>query len=230
MSFLSVAQDVALAVGIDVPSAVLGSSTREHLELASHIKRSARGIRDACDWQVLSKLGTNTGDGSTTAFDLPSDFHRLPKDAQVWSSRLDAPFRQVVSHDQWLDLETRQYDFVQGVYTILGGQMLIKPAMESTETATFYYQTRNIWSVGGTPGETPTADTDTFRLDEELLTLRSVWFWKQRKNLPYAEDMAEAEQAMALAIARDRGASGVTIGRSGTLVDAHLAYPKAITV
>ena len=58
-----------------------------------------------------------------------------------------------------------------------------------------------------------TADSDTFRLDEELLKLGIVWQWKASKGYPYAEDMANYEKQMNACLQKDAGSKPIVSGR-----------------
>lgn len=230
MSLLTVAQDVALKVGLEKPSAVASSTDREHQELLSFINEVALQMVDAHDWEVLKTLQTETGDGSTTEFDLPSDFLRFPKDQRIWSSRIETPFTHIASSDQWLELDVRSYEFVIGAWTKIGGQIGIKPAMTSTETAKYYYITDKFAESSGGTGKTAfDADDDVFKLSERVLRLGTVWYWKHSKQLPadYDEDIFRA--ALGKAISEDKGARHITIGRNRVRSGVSIAYPKTIT-
>lgn len=229
MTALTVCQGVASVVGIEIPSAVMASTETEHIQLADLLTECGRRMLDAHDWQLLKRSKTLTGDGSTTAFDLPSDYHRMPKDGRLWSSRLDGPLWHVFSHDEWLELEVRSYEFVAGAWTILGGQIHVKPAMASDETAQFYYQSNLLWNDGSSNAAEPMADTDTFRLDERLLRLAMIWAWKHHKGLPYAEDMQTYEIALAQAVGRDYGPRALRAGRRRRHEGVSLSYPQEIS-
>ena len=229
MTILSVAQQVALKIGVTPPTVLYTSIERTDLELQAVAAEAAARIRDAHDWQGLKKLGTFTGNGTTTAFDVPSDFHRLPKEMHLWSSSEECAKTYVASHDRWLELDVRSFDVVEGMWTYLGGQILIKPAMSVGETAKFYYQRNTIVRTsGGTLQADFIADTDSFVLDERLLKLAMIWEWKSSKNLPYAEDMANYEYALSSAVERDRGPRILAVGKSRMPSGVDIAYPRRI--
>lgn len=227
MSFLSVCQDASLRIGIDRPTAVLGSSTREHLELAQIVREAAERIMDAHDWQTLTRLSTHTGDGSATAFDLPSDFANMSADARVWSSRLRQPFA-AFSRDEWLDYENRNVQFVYGAWVKIGDQINIKPVMASGETAKYYYQSNLVWNDGSSNIATPVSDDDTFRLSDRLLMLASVWQWKQLKGLAFDQDYMDYERALGHEIDKDRGPRAILFGEDSLPRDVRVSYPWVV--
>lgn len=226
MSILSVAEAVALKIGIEVPGALYTSTEREHVELRGVLAEAAERVLCAHDWQRNKARGVITGDGTTEEWPLPSDFFRWPKDARMWSSRIETAMTFVPSADDWLQLEVHNFEAVQNLWTRIGNKILIRPALGAGETAQYYYQSRNVIS-GGTKAAF-TADTDTFDLGERLLKLASIWEWKSGKNLPYAEDMANYEHALAEAIGQDGGPRTLAIGRKRGARMGTVSYPQRI--
>lgn len=225
---LQFCQDAATKLGLERPSVVFTSSDRTAIELRRALIEASDMIARAHDWQLLKTIQTHTGDGSTTEFAIPSDFLRMPKDAQVWSSRWQHPL-SAISPEDWLHLDVRDYDIVIGAWTIYGGNFVYKPALATSETARFFYISDKVVAAsGGAPKAQFTADDDTFRLDDRVLELCLVWIWRAQKSLDYAEEQAQAELALARAIEADKGARIVSQRRLTTM-DAKLAYPLSVT-
>ncbi|MEM6833289.1 MAG: hypothetical protein AAF562_06660 [Pseudomonadota bacterium] len=226
-TILQIAQDAAPRLGLASPDALFGSTDRTSIELRAVVNEVAERIADAHDWEVLTEEETNTGDGTTEGFDLPSNYVRMPKDAQVWSTRWQRPMLQI-SSDDWLRLDIRQYDLVIGTYIIRGGQIRFRPVLASGELAKWNYVSNlQVSPSTGNNKERFTDDTDTFRLDDRVLETTLIWEWRHRKGLPYAEDMKTAEIALARAISDDKGARIVTQS-SRRNVRAKIAYPWQI--
>lgn len=221
---LEVAQDVALRIGISVPDAVFTATSRTELELQEALQEARETIVRAHDWQALKTQATSSGDGSTTDFSLPSDYLRMPKDAQVWSTRWDRPLIQVSPEDD-LRLAVREYDLVQGAWTLIGGKMRFRPALATGEDAYYLYiSNASITASDATTKSAFTLDDDEFRLDSRLLKLATIWEWKFRKGLPYAEDMQVANIALGQAISDDKGARLLTQS-SRNNIRAQPSYP-----
>lgn len=227
-TILQIAQSAAPRMGIPVPEAVMAGTDREVVEMASVINEAAEGIARAHDWAVLKTTETCVGDGTTTDFALPADYLRMPKDAQMWSTRWQRPLT-AVSPETQLQLDIRNFDMVTGTWTIQGGSVVFAPALASGESAKYLYITNTVFAPqSGSNKARATADTDTFRLGDRLLELHLIWQWRQMKGFPYAEDMATAEMALAQAISEDKGARIVTQS-SRRNTRANVAYPWEIT-
>lgn len=226
-SALTIVQDAALKLGLEQPSILFGSTDRTAIELREALIEAADKVLHANDWQLLRTLETHTGDGTTTEYAMPSDYLKMPKDGEIWSSRWQHALPHI-SPEEWLQLDVREYDVVTGVWTIYGGKFVYKPALANDETARFWYVSRKVCAdAGGTAKETFSADTDTFRLDDRVLELVLVWLWRVQKGLDYQEDMATAEIALSRAIERDKGARVLTQRSSGN-IRAKTAYPWQI--
>ena len=229
MTILSVCQQVATVIGINVPSQVYGGTDREQVELQSLANEMAKRIARAHDWQLLMTVATYAGDDVAETFALPTDYDRMPKKAQLWSSTLSTPLTHIQSADRWLDLDIRAFDFVVNAWIIIGGEMAIKPAMATGVSAKHYYQSNLIVSPASGPDQVEfVIDTDTFRLSERLLKLGMIWQWKANKGLPYAEDMANFEELKEKQIGADKGSRMLVIGARRRPSGVKTAYPQSI--
>lgn len=229
MTILSVAKEVAKLIGITVPTNLIASTDREHVELVSMAQEMAERIAAGHEWQKLSRIHTLTGDGSTEAFALPDDYDRMLVKASVWSSSLETALSPITDLDRWLELDVQSFDFVVNAWTIYAGQMNIKPALATGVTAKFFYVSDLIVApAAGENKTTFTDDGDTFRLDERLLKLGIIWRWKSAKGQPYAEEMADYEEAKERLVASDKGSRIMRVGRLRMPSDVTVAYPQAI--
>jgi len=225
MTVLSAAQSAALRLLGRKPTSVFSSSSAFEMELADLATETAVAIAKEHEWQKLKKLGTLTGNGSATAFDLPTDYDRMVKDGNVHSSLYQtAFFSRVDSLDDWILIGDLLATASPGNWIVLGGQMNIKPAMPSNETARFYYISRNITATS----PAFTSDSDEFVLPERLLTLGLIWRWRAQKRMEYAEDMTNYELALSQEIARDRGARIISVGTRRYPGNVSAPYPGSL--
>lgn len=229
MSLLTVFQQACTSgIALEKPSAVYGSTTREHIELANIANEMAAMIAASHEWQILNKIATITGDGTTEDFSLPSDFDRMLDKSQLWSTSLETPLSPISDRDQWLELDIKSFDFVINAWIIYGGQIHIKPALSTGVQVKYWYQS-NLWGLNGaTPISEFTADTNTFRIDERLLKLGIIWRWREMKGLPYAEDLATYERLLAKLAMRDKGSRIIRLGKAVLPRDTTVAYPQSI--
>jgi len=225
---LQITQDAAVRLGLEVPSILFASTDRTDVELRRALIEASDKILHAHDWQRLLTLETHTGDGSTTDYALPSDYLRMPKDGQVWSTKWESPLEHITPED-WLNLDIRDYEIVYGTWTIYGGNFVHKPPLDTDETAKFWYVSENVvLSADGAGKADFSADDDTFKLDDRVLELTLIAQWRKIKSLDYGEEMIDAEMALARAIERDRGARMITQA-SRPNYRVKTAYPWRIT-
>lgn len=229
-TILSVFKGVCPVIGLDIPDVVYSSTERQYVELGALANEMAERIARAHEWQKLNALATHTGDGATQAFDLPSDYDRMPAKAQVWSSSLETPLTHIADRDEWLGIDVQTFDFVINAWTLLGDQVLIKPALASGVTAKHYYQSNLVVAPNSGANKAEfTADDDVFRLDAQLLKLGMIWQWRANKGLSYGEDMANYESLLEKRITADAGSRKLAIGRGRLPRGLRTAYPQNIT-
>lgn len=229
MTVLSAIQGASVYCGVTAPAAVYGEVDRVAVEFAEIANEAAAMIADEHDWQLLKRLHTITGDGTATAFDLPADYLRMPKAQNLWTSRLESPLRQVLDHDEWLQLDIQAAEVVLNVWTVLGGQIQFRPALETGETVKLYYQS-NLWANDGSADTAAfAADADTFRLDDRLLKHAIAWMWRAKKGLPYEDDLERYNDALGKRVAEDKGAKILAIGTATRPRGVRVAYPRVVT-
>lgn len=231
MTVLSALQSASIRLVGTRPTEFMTATDGIEIELADLAKEAALDIAKKHDWRALTALGTLSGDGSTVDFSLPADFGRLPKKSAVWSTEWDGMyFEPARDLDHWYYLKQLLTPGSPGYWMMLSGYMSIFPAMDSGETAQFYYISKNLaLSSASAVKETFTADTDTFRLPERLLTLAVIWRWRQQKRLEYAEDMQNFEIALSEEIRADGGKRIISVGRRTKPNDAVYSFPGVIT-
>jgi hypothetical protein len=230
MTLLTVVKDVCAAVGVAIPQSVFTNITgnrtmQEMLSLANEMAQ--RIAYDTRDWTKFKKIQVFTGNDVKTAFDMPADYKRMLLTANVWrSTSAIQAMRFVPDTDEWISRRALSRTSAWGEWTMLGGQMLIYPAMGAGVTATFAYLHANCVALASSGfGSEFQADLDSFALDERLLKLGMIWQWKANKGGAYAEDMGTFGDAMAKAQGAD-GPAPTIIGRKP--ISSGVAYPLPI--
>jgi hypothetical protein len=230
MTLLSVVKDVCAVVGVAVPQSVFSNITgnrtmQEMLALANEMAQ--RIAYDNRDWTALRAMATFTGDGTTTAFPLPANYKRMLLTSNVWrSTSTQSPMHFVSDSDEWMQRRaSNASDWAWGEWTMLGGNMVIYPAMPVGQTATFGYLDKNCINLAsGGRGDVFMSDDDTFALDERVLKLGMIWQWKAQKGASYAEDMGTYGDALGYAMGHDSPAP-IILGRKPISSSATVAYP-----
>lgn len=229
MTILSVVKDVALKVGLEEPDAIYTATNRDMQEMKALISEVVTDILECHDWQVLRTIVTVTGDGSSEGHSLPTDYERMFMGTNMWSSRWTWAMQHITDPDEWLEYLVVPYTFVNGNWMLFQNFVQILPTMEATETVRYWYISNGICSPAvGDPKPAFTADDDTFRIKEKLITLGLVWKWRAKKGQPYAEDMATYEALKAYMIDKDGGSKPIVSGNVRPIRGKHYAFPQTV--
>lgn len=214
MTVLTAADQAKKLLGLGALSAIYASTDLFAVEIGALANEAAPDIAKRHDWRKLHTLKTQAGDASTTAFDLPTDYDRMPVKASVFLNSTKRPMTRVDDLDIWQRHRLQSLGDPTGEWMILSGQIHIFPAMGASDSAKFYYITNAIVDpASGSNKAAFTLDTDTFVLPERLLTLALVYRWRHLKGYDYAEDMQNYEIALAQEITRDKGSRMLTVGQ-----------------
>lgn len=108
---------------------------------------------------------------------------------------------------EWQQLKAQLMQGPWWQYRIRGNQLLFIPPPAVADTIYFEWVS-NFWvATSALPlvgaQNSYQADTDVSLLDERLITLDTVWRYKQTKGLAYTEDYDKAEAAIADAMTRN---------------------------
>lgn len=213
MTLLSVIQSAALVCGMEKPDQVMASSRREMQEMARLANEMALMISERHDWQSLMVPLTITGDGSSEAFDLPSDFGRMPTKAGLWSTRWQWDMNPIVGVDAWLEYQIWPAQLILGNWIIYGDQFHVLPIMESGEIIKLFYMTNKLVRDSNNVAKVAfTDDADTFRLNERLLELAIIYKWKADKGQPYLDRLNDFEEALLQKKDSDSGSKPIVSG------------------
>lgn len=214
MSLLSACQSAALRLVGTKPSSIVSSSDLFEMELLDLAQEGARDIAKSHDWQALTKTATITGDGTTTDFDLPTDYDRM----LIRSDMIDTTsflwgYSRITDINDYIWETEQNVAALPGSWIIFGDQFHFVPAPQSAAVATYAYITTNVVRDEADIRKAAfTADSDGFVLSERLLTLWMVWRWREMKRLDYDDDKANFEKAFAELSGRDKGSRIIRTG------------------
>lgn len=206
MTLLTTIQDACYLLTIPAPTAVVGSTDPQLLQLLGLLKAVGTDLRDKHDWSSLLTAATFTCGASNAQTGYPpAAFERMSDGVDMWNDttnwRIDGP----VTAQVWTELITRSVATLPQHWRMIDGVFNIY-APKSGDTIRYEYVSKYwILQAGTTPADAFSADTDTFELPEWLLTLGLVWRWKQAKGLDYAEDLQTFNDKFAAAVKRDKG-------------------------
>lgn len=222
MSLLTIVQQAALRIGIPSPTAVATTTDdaiKQLLALANEegeeLSTGASVGRDY-DWSALvteaSFTAVATEDQGAMTTIAPGFKYILNN--TIFNRTLRRPVPGPLAPNQWQLLKAANVVGPYPQFRIRGGDLLLTPNPTAGDSIYFEYQSANfvLASDGTTTKSSFTADDDTCRLDEQLVTAGIIWRWKRTKGLEYAQDYQQYQIRVLNAIARDGGRQTINMG------------------
>ena len=215
MTILAAMQSAAVRLIGKKPVTFFSSQGTFEMEMVELVNDLASDIFGAHDWQALTKFATITGDGTTTSFAKPADFDRMAVGSSV--SDLNTWFwnyTNISDLNDWVQIQNGRYLAIQpGWWVILSDEFQFYPAPADGRVAKYpyiskYYARANDNSLK----ESFTTDSDSFVLDERLLTLGLLWKWRDMKKLDTSSEQQAFEFAFSEAAGRDHGSRVIRKG------------------
>lgn len=185
MTLLTIAQAVSDEVNVTRPTSVSDGSTEEALRILRYANKCGRKLMKAFPWQALRSEQTFTAiAGSEQTAILPSDFDRFMAET-FWDRTNKLLVTGPVSPVEWQSLKVSSYTGAPR-FAWRGDAVLLIPDMLGGEALAFEYVSKN-WaqSSAGDAQASFTADDDTARIDEELLTLGTIYEYLAGEDLPF---------------------------------------------
>lgn len=209
MAILSAMQSAAIRLLGQRPGAFFGGTGTFEMEIADLVNEVAIDVAKHQDWQGLTKFATITGDGTETAFALPTDYDRMLQnsrlqDVQAWFWGYD----RVMDLNAFTYLANSGWGPAPGVWVMLQNEIRFAPAPAASSSATYPYISTGYAIDAGTQATKAafTSDTDTFLLPERLLTLGLIWRWRENKKFDATGDQENFAKALDEYAAKDKGA------------------------
>lgn len=179
MTLLSLARGLALNVGLDIPDTISGRDGDEIMQIGTETgEELARRVQ----WGALTRIVTLPG---LTREALPADYDRMIAGICVVAG--NRPVRPL-TRGEWPDVPGTTG--VPRYYLLEGDKITLWPA----GTATVTYQS-NAWCSNGT-GAFASGDDEPV-MDEALFLKGMIARWRRQKGMPYTDEEAEYEAALA---------------------------------
>jgi len=220
MSLLSICQDAFYEIGIDAPSTIVGNTADTNaLQIFRLANREGEYLSQYHPWQVLYTENTITLVSGTQTYSVPTDMRWIIP-STTWNRTDQRPVVNPVSPAEWA--------FLKGWTTINGLNLRARiraglfeveqtvGASENGDEIVFEYVSDK-WAAdsGGTAQKKFSADTDTARIDEELITQGVVWRFKKAKGIDnWQMDYEQYQELILSQVARDHGARTLYMGGS----------------
>jgi hypothetical protein len=205
--------------GFEVPASFFGNSNLTARQCVALSNRGGRTLERELRWTELIDTHTFTTTASTANYALPDDFRAFANMSQ-WDRTNQLAMVGPTSAGIWQWLQSgvgSDGASISRWWRIQGGQMHVYPTPTATgDTLVFDYYSKN-WindTSLGVPGPEWTADNDTPRIDEDLLTLDLKWRFLQARGMPYEPEYREFEAMKSEVITDNGGKSTINLGRA----------------
>lgn len=207
MTLQEILDSVMLECGMATETAYSTNSRDEVLRLVNLANRSARRIATDWKWQKMRKVYTFSLT-TATSYDLPSDFREMVADT-VFSNSVVSPVDLPTNPSEWRYLQTNGTG-VGPTYKMrfIGGRIEVFDPQDGETVSFEYHSDHPVLATDGTTTKARfTLDSDTFRLDDDLLTMDIIWRYKKLLGLPdWQIDLAETTAYANTVKGQDAGA------------------------
>lgn len=215
MNLLQIVQEFCSRTGLAVPSAVVGSSDRQIIQIQSLLNEICEDLA-RWDWQEVTLEATFTtvaaesqGLLSTIA---PTYFQSIVN-GTVYDRTQKLQMTGPVSAQEWQAIKALSYSGSVYRWRINQNRFLMTPTPVAGHTVAFeYISSAFIYNpVDLVYKQSFTKDTDNFLLDQRLIVAGLRWRWKAEKSLSYAEEMRAFEELAANLASRSGGTKTLNI-------------------
>jgi hypothetical protein len=213
MTLLTIIQRTCGVLGLPQPSAVVGSSDRQTLQLLELLYEEGESLLNVHDWSwaLTTKTFTCLASEAQTG-EPPTTFLRFTRPGQgeyiVWNDTNNQPIIGPMSASDWTEYLARGVTEYPQYWRLIDGVLNISSPVVS-QSIRYEYVSKS-WTSNSADYTVFGADTDTIEFPENLVRRGLKWRFKQAKGLDYAEDMRSYELLKAEAIANDKGAASIT--------------------
>lgn len=216
-TFLQLIQQAANEIGIPEPSQIIGAQDEQSKQLLALAQREGKDFSVLANknggWQALHNEYTFTTVAAQQAYALPSDLEYFVQrtywdDSYKWEllGPITAQEKQILKYGVIASGPRRKF-------YVRSNQMYLDPIPETTGDTIAYDYFSNAWcqaSLGNVQTRW-TADTDTYRLDEDCFIQGIKWRFLRAKGLDYTQEKADYEMDCQRVMARDGGSRDLPI-------------------
>lgn len=195
---LDIVKEAVNIKGISAPSSLFVANDTSAAQLLAIVQETAIDSALRFDWQeLLSIYDFTTVAGSQQFLLSTSDLQYRRKfiDRTFWDLTAQQRLRGPLSPQQWQQLRVINTAPLPYLFTIIAGNFLMPTTTEAGHDITLMWLDKRLWldKTGATKQERCEADTDTFRLSENVMMYGIRWRYLQVKGLEYGEDFRKYE-------------------------------------
>lgn len=224
-SLLSIVTQFAERQGLPVPTMVMGSTDAGILQFKGFLQEECIALAARAPWQTLqneiswTSLGVETqGSISAGLGSSPTLFNsfRYMSTQVIWDRTVKLPIFGALDDDDYQYLKAVVAAGPWGQFRWRGDNLLIVPAPTAGHTMVLEYITNNWVALAGVLANGARLfvnDTDTVRLQDDIVLQGLKWRWLRQKGFAYAEDFNTYEDMVKDALSRDK--KGRVLNMSG---------------
>lgn len=211
MSLLTICQNVANQSGFSAPATIFGNSNDLAKRLKALASLEGRTLAKKHNWVVLQKEHTFSTTSGEDEYALPSDFsHFIP--TTMWDRSEFWAMQGPMTPDEWQTLKSgiiSTWPRIKFRILPVSGTKTFVVLPEPTSTVNLVYEyVSDAWcrrDVDSVLVNDWSADDDEAIISEYLIELGVRWRLLNALGLPYAEERAEYDREVGIAIGRDGG-------------------------
>ena len=207
LTLLQIVQMFSMRTGIASPSFVAGNLDKGVSQLQGLIGEVLEELVQRQTWAgVIREALFNTvaaeDQGAITTI-APSGFRWILNET-IFDRTRKLPIFGPVSPSDWQALLALPSSGPFSRYRLVRGRLLINPTPPAAHACAFDYSSNFcVNSAAGQAKDYPTADSDTFLLEDAVILAGLRWKWKYEKGLEYSEDFNRFEEFVNNSASRD---------------------------
>lgn len=232
MSLLQIVKDACDELSLPRPTVVINSTDQQVRKLLRLANDEGRSLAKRHAWQALTSEHTFTTTATATqltASALPTDLGWVVPET-MWNRTSRRRVTGPLSNQEWQETLGNTVVQVNPAFRIRSNTILISPAPTTGQDIYYEYVSKN-WcqASGGTTRSAWGTDSDTGRIDENLMTLGLVWRFRASIGEPYDAALAAYEREVLDAIMRDGSRPRLNMGQqSGVIVPRPPMMPETL--
>lgn len=218
MTLLSICNAALLELsGFSVPSTFYGNNDLTAKLCVALANREGKTLEKELRWQELVTEHTFTTTSGTASYALPTDFRAFANMSQWDRSNqfmMTGPTPPAVW--QWLQSGLVVASENSRWFAVRGNRFLVypTPTVDDDELVFDYYSKNWVTKQADSTNTSEwSADNDTSRLDEDLMTLGLKWRFLQAKGMPYEPEYKEYESIKEALRDDNAGRSMISLNR-----------------
>jgi len=235
-TLLQTCKEFAGRRGLPVPTSVMGSTDTGVLQFLRVLEEECIALAARGPWQTLLNEYTFTALGTESQGTISAGFGSAPVALNgyrymlpeiLWDRTQRIPICGSLDPQLWAYLKTMGITGPYSQFRFRGDQLITIPALTAGHTVAFEYITSNFINLLGvtTSGASRFAnDTDTIRLQDDIVLAGMTWRWLKTKGFAYAEDFNSYEDLVKDQLARERP------GRTLSLAGGYEGFRPSITI